>query len=176
MQTQRLEDHILASVADEPPEFLDFQETDEVAVPDGPASTDDPVRVYLREMGSVRLLSRQGEIDLARRIERGKQRMRKAISRCPLTWRAMLAIYEGVRDHSIRLDDLIEGGRSDEARREEARAEVTAGLAKLARVHQQLVTLERKAEATPQRHVNVRAQLSSKRPWNLLPIRLRRES
>ena len=43
--------------------------------------TDDPVRVYLREMGSVPLLTRQGEVDLARRMERGKLRMMKAISR-----------------------------------------------------------------------------------------------
>ena len=41
--------------------------------------TDDPVRVYLREMGSVRLLTKQAEIDLARRMERGNQRMLKAI-------------------------------------------------------------------------------------------------
>ena len=46
--------------------------------------TDDPVRVYLREMGSVSLLNRQGEIDLATRMERGKLLMRKAISRSPM--------------------------------------------------------------------------------------------
>ena len=43
--------------------------------------TDDPVRVYLREMGAVPLLTREGEVDLARRMERGKLRMQKAISR-----------------------------------------------------------------------------------------------
>src|SRR3712207_2718250 len=41
--------------------------------------TDDPVRVYLREMGSVPLLTREGEVNLARRMERGKLRMRKSI-------------------------------------------------------------------------------------------------
>src|SRR5689334_9720728 len=55
------------------------------------ALTDDPVRVYLREMGSVSLLSRQREIDLAQRIERGKLRMRKALSRSPLIRRRVLA-------------------------------------------------------------------------------------
>ena len=46
--------------------------------------TDDPVRVYLREMGAVPLLTREGEVDLARRMERGKFRMQKAISRSAL--------------------------------------------------------------------------------------------
>ena len=46
--------------------------------------TDDPVRVYLREMGSVPLLTREGEVNLARKMERGKVRMQKAISRSPL--------------------------------------------------------------------------------------------
>ena len=55
----------------------DFQESDEFGShpedhPVEPPSTDDPVRVYLREMGSVRLLNRQGEIELAKRMERGK--------------------------------------------------------------------------------------------------------
>ena len=46
--------------------------------------TDDPVRVYLREMGAVPLLTREGEVNLARRMERGKMRMQKAISRSAL--------------------------------------------------------------------------------------------
>src|SRR5690348_8480192 len=49
--------------------------------------TDDPVRVYLREMGSVSLLTREGEIHLAQRMERGKFLARKALSRSPLVWR-----------------------------------------------------------------------------------------
>ena len=49
--------------------------------------TDDPVRVYLREMGSVRLLTRQREIELAKKMEHGKLRLRKAVSRSPLVWR-----------------------------------------------------------------------------------------
>ena len=55
---------------DEPPELsnADLQEHEQSA--QDAVSTDDPVRVYLREMGSVRLLNRQGEIDLARHIDR----------------------------------------------------------------------------------------------------------
>src|SRR5579884_393336 len=61
------------------------------------ASTDDPVRVYLREMGSVRLLNRQGELDLARRMERGKLRAEKAVSRWPAMWREVLSLYQELR-------------------------------------------------------------------------------
>src|SRR5262245_35713824 len=80
-------------------DFLDsaFPESDEAAPNPEESVTDDPVRVYLREMGSVSLLSRQKEIDLARRMERGKLRMQKAISRSPLVRAEVLAIYDDVR-------------------------------------------------------------------------------
>src|SRR5881392_1632304 len=98
----------------------DFEESDEydshledhsVEAP----STDDPVRVYLREMGSVRLLNRQGEIDLATRMERGRLRMRKALSRSPLVWQMVLALSEGAREGTVRLADFVELGGADEA-------------------------------------------------------------
>jgi len=54
--------------------------------------TSDPVRVYLREMGTVPLLTRQGEIDIARRFERGHLRTLKAISRSPLAIREVIAL------------------------------------------------------------------------------------
>src|SRR5690349_11481210 len=91
---------------------------------DGQVSTDDPVRVYLREMGSVRLLKRQGEIDLARRMERGKFRKRKALSRSPLVWKMALALYEQARRDELRLDEVTEIGGMEEEVRAAARAEV----------------------------------------------------
>ena len=73
---EHLEEYVIdpessLAIAAEPAEWpdTDFQEQHEELVPE-PASSDDPVRVYLREMGSVRLLSRQAEIDLARRSVR----------------------------------------------------------------------------------------------------------
>jgi len=158
----------LRTTVDESPEFLDsdFQEQDEFTPEEHPGyvSTDDPVRVYLREMGSVRLLSRQGEIDLARRMERGKLRMRKALSRSPLVWQNVLSAYEEIRKSNLRLDDLVEIGGQEEAARTEARAAATARLAKFARGHRNLVELERKIAATPKRCVNVQAKLQAKIP------------
>src|SRR6185437_10509261 len=90
--------------------------------------TDDPVRVYLREMGSVSLLNRQGEIDLATRMERGKLLMRKAISRSPMVWRNVLTLQDDFRQAEGRLDGVFELGGLDEEARDDARAEVTRRL------------------------------------------------
>ena len=70
--------------------------------------TDDPVRMYLREMGSVELLSREGEIAIAKRIEAGRERMIGAISESPLTLRSVLAWYEALNDGAMLLRDVID--------------------------------------------------------------------
>src|SRR5579883_262126 len=127
-------------------------------------STDDPVRVYLREMGSVRLLSRQGEIDLAQRMERGKLRMEKPLSRSPLVWRSVLALYEEARQGATRLEEFAEIGGQDSDARESARADVTRRLAKFARAINALTEMEHKIASTPKRHVNLRAKLERKLP------------
>jgi RNA polymerase primary sigma factor len=69
--------------------------------------TNDPVRMYLREMGTVPLLTREGEIELARRIERGEHSVRKALSRSPLVIREILHIGNGVRRDSAELRELL---------------------------------------------------------------------
>jgi len=159
---ERFEEHIA-----EAPEFLDsgIHETDEFGLhheePAGTNWNDDPVRVYLREMGSVRLLSRQGEIDLARKMERGRFRMKKALSRPPLVWEKVLALSEGVRQGELRLGEFAELGASDEDVREKARAETTRRLAKVARACKNLRDLEGKLQALPARHVKLRAKLTS---------------
>src|SRR4051812_23568358 len=70
--------------------------------------TDDPVRVYLREMGSVSLLTRQAEVELARRIERGTFRIQKALSRSPVIRRYILDKYEDLRQSKLSLEDLVD--------------------------------------------------------------------
>ena len=59
--------------------------------------TDDPVRVYLREMGAVPLLTRDGEVTLARKMERGKLRMQKSISRSPLVQQIVVEIADNIK-------------------------------------------------------------------------------
>ncbi|MFZ1938465.1 MAG: RNA polymerase sigma factor RpoD [Terracidiphilus sp.] len=59
--------------------------------------TNDPVRMYLREMGTVPLLTREGEVEIAKRIERGQMRVMKAISRSPIVIREIAALGEDLR-------------------------------------------------------------------------------
>ncbi|MEO3428548.1 RNA polymerase sigma factor RpoD [Pelagibius sp. CAU 1746] len=83
--------------------------------------TDDPVRMYLREMGSVELLSREGEIAIAKRIEAGREKMIGGICESPLTIRALLAWREALIEGRILLRDIIDldatygGGPSEDA-------------------------------------------------------------
>ncbi len=70
--------------------------------------TDDPVRMYLREMGSVELLSREGEIAIAKRIEAGREMMIGAICESPLTIRAILEWHDALVEGKMLLRDIID--------------------------------------------------------------------
>ena len=88
--------------------------------------TDDPVRVYLREMGAVPLLTREGEVDLARRMERGKLRMQKAISRSALVQQVVVDLSEQLKKGAVEIEavadlgDVEEGTPADVKVRQEA--------------------------------------------------------
>jgi RNA polymerase primary sigma factor len=70
--------------------------------------TDDPVRMYLREMGSVELLSREGEIDIAKRIEAGRQAMIAGLCESPLTFQAILIWRDELNEGNVFLRDIID--------------------------------------------------------------------
>ncbi len=70
--------------------------------------TDDPVRMYLREMGSVELLSREGEIEIAKRIEAGQEMMIQGICESPLTIKAITEWREDLIDGKLLLRDIID--------------------------------------------------------------------
>src|SRR3954467_557913 len=76
--------------------------------------TDDPVRVYLREMGAVPLLTREGEVDLARRMERGKVRMQRAISRSALVQGVVVELAENLKKAAIELESVADLGDVEE--------------------------------------------------------------
>ncbi|MBL8439517.1 MAG: RNA polymerase sigma factor RpoD [Zoogloeaceae bacterium] len=71
--------------------------------------TTDPVRMYMREMGTVELLTREGEIEIAKRIEDGLKHMVQAISACPTTIAEMLAMADLVAKDEMRIDELVDG-------------------------------------------------------------------
>ena len=70
--------------------------------------TDDPVRMYLREMGSVELLSREGEIIIAKRIEAGREKMISGLCESPLTQRAIVRWYDALKEDLVLLRDVID--------------------------------------------------------------------
>ncbi|HEX7359258.1 MAG TPA: RNA polymerase sigma factor RpoD [Bryobacteraceae bacterium] len=114
--------------------------------------TDDPVRVYLREMGSVPLLTREGEVTLARKMERGKLRMQKAISRSPLiqsvVWEFADLVRKGAEDVDSYIDfgpaDIEEGSAADIKRRTDIQGLFVAYLAAYKKLTQ---TMEKQAAA-----------------------------
>src|SRR5437870_4014518 len=71
--------------------------------------TTDPVRMYMREMGSVELLTREGEIEIAKRIEDGLRHMIQAISACPTTVKEILDLAEKVEKDEMRIDEVVDG-------------------------------------------------------------------
>jgi RNA polymerase primary sigma factor len=106
------------NVVDEPEE-AEAEESREVVVRDDgkpPVTntredadrTDDPVRMYLREMGSVELLSREGEIAIAKRIEAGRDAMIRGLCESPLTFEAIMVWRDELRSQQVLLRDIID--------------------------------------------------------------------
>ena len=113
--------------------------------------TDDPVRVYLREMGAVPLLTREGEVDLARRMERGKLRMQKAISRSALVQRVVVELAEQLKKGGVELEAVVDLGDVEEGTPADlkVRADAAKHFTDVIALHKKLQQLEEKLEATP---------------------------
>ncbi|MRV72177.1 RNA polymerase sigma factor RpoD [Duganella sp. FT92W] len=71
--------------------------------------TTDPVRMYMREMGAVALLTREGEIEIAKRIEEGLKDMIQAISACPTTIAEIIALAKKIESDEMKVDDVVDG-------------------------------------------------------------------
>jgi len=111
--------------------------------------TNDPVRMYLREMGSVPLLTREGEIELAKRIERGQFAVRKALSRSPLVIREILALPEVLaKDPGSIRDTLVipELVMSDEEVMQQA-AELAATIEEIGKQYKRAQQFRQKLQA-----------------------------
>jgi len=126
--------------------------------------TDDPVRVYLREMGAVPLLTRDGEVSLARKMERGKIRSQKAISRSPLVENLVCEYAEQIRKGALDMDDVVdlgdvEEGTPAEDKRRKQILELLNGLLASSRKKQ---AAEAKFEDTPLSNRKLRKKMHGK--------------
>ncbi|MCZ6722091.1 MAG: RNA polymerase sigma factor RpoD, partial [Proteobacteria bacterium] len=124
VSSEQIED-TLAMLSDMGINVVDNEESDDAAAPvdskggkttttttpsttEEVASTDDPVRMYLREMGSVELLSREGEIAIAKRIEAGRENMIGGICESPFTLEAIAKWYAALDAGDMLLRDIID--------------------------------------------------------------------
>jgi RNA polymerase primary sigma factor len=90
--------------------FEDIEEGEDVELdltPGALEKTNDPVRMYLREMGTVPLLTREGEVEIAKRIERGQIRVLKALSRSPIVIRELLAMGEDLKKGVRSIKEVV---------------------------------------------------------------------
>ncbi|MBK7972035.1 MAG: RNA polymerase sigma factor RpoD [Deltaproteobacteria bacterium] len=110
---------------------LAFQEEEEEEVEDDLGRTNDPVRMYLREMGTVSLLTREGEVEIAKRIERGLIEVRQSALGSPIAMKYLMDVRERlirgeISTREIVDDDVDDDPEEDES--EERRAELDSGL------------------------------------------------
>jgi RNA polymerase primary sigma factor len=128
--------------------------------------TNDPVRMYLREMGAVPLLTREGEIELAKRIERGGKSVRKALSRAPLVIQEMLRLGEELEREHVSVEDvlLLPESIGSEDPQPEARAQLLQAIEEIGRQNKKAQQFRQRLQAVsrgmkPKQHRTMR--------WNL---------
>ncbi len=126
--------------------------------------TDDPVRLYLREMGGVSLLSREGEIELAKKIEEGKEEMTRAIAGMPMTLETLDAVRGRLKKREVSVSDVVlvhdpvdedldeaelDEAELAEAQEEELRQQALAELEQVRRLGKTLLRLYGRRRAAP---------------------------
>jgi len=87
------------------------------------SKSNDPVRMYLRKMGSVSLLTREGEVEIAKRIEQGEHMILGAILNSPVAVREIIDLGDKLRKHKIRVKDIIRDAEDDNAEFDEEEAD-----------------------------------------------------
>jgi RNA polymerase primary sigma factor len=155
-----LETHGIALVDADSREFVSPEDTserkeapqkDDEGKPETLASplekTNDPVRMYLREMGTVPLLTREGEVSIARRIERGERKVLKALSRSPYVLGQIRELGERIRKGQVS-SNLFAGGEEDEDAPQGKLDRARHAIHRILRVITQIETVDRKLKRT----------------------------
>ncbi|MBM4119415.1 MAG: RNA polymerase sigma factor RpoD [Nitrospira sp.] len=138
--------------------------------------TDDPVRLYLKEMGSVALLSREGEIEIAKRIEEGKKDMSMAVFGLPMTIKTVLEISEQIKKEKLSVREVAQTAYDEEMDQEEReemeqddtelRKKTLEALTKVRRPSTPVVALYKKlwaARGNPVKQKRIKAQIKDVR-------------
>jgi len=134
--------------------------------------TDDPVRLYLKEMGSVALLSREGEIEIAKRIEEGKRDIASVIYGMPMTIEFVLALYDQLKNGTIDVREIVpiveteEEFEEEQIQRdyEELRVKTLEGLNSVRKISTSLKSLyevARHANSDPAKQKKIKKQIDT---------------
>ena len=120
--------------------------------------TNDPVRMYLREMGTVPLLTREGEVAIAKRIERGQLLVLKVISRSPLVWKELLGIGEDLREGRRSVKEIVQFDDEEltDEKVEEKTRETLRTIDRIAKLYLEVLKQAQKFDKSPR---------PSKRAW-----------
>ncbi len=131
-------------------DFAEEERVEEIEDIDLIGRTSDPVRLYLREMGRVSLLTREGEVAIAKRIEEGKKEVIRVILNCPITVREVLNIGEGIRQGSIDIRNVTTEVEDDEGYVEEKefyKNKILRIIGRIQRLDDEIKKLKEKGEA-----------------------------
>jgi len=151
----------------------DEKEEKEIDLTPGALSrTDDPVRLYLKEMGSVALLSREGEIEIAKRIEEGKKDIASVIYGMPMTIEFVLALYDQLKNGTIDVREIVpiveteEEFEEEQIQRdyEELRVKTLEGLNSVRKISTSLKSLyevARHANSDPAKQKKIKKQIDT---------------
>jgi len=128
--------------------------------------TNDPVRMYLREMGTVPLLTRDGEVEIAKRIERGQLRVMQTLSRSQLVIQEVLTAGEELKKDPSVIKDLVQFTEDDltEARIEAIHGHTVETIAQIKKLNRRVTTLQTKLAAIPKSR---KAREHRKTRWKL---------
>ncbi|UCD11914.1 MAG: sigma-70 family RNA polymerase sigma factor, partial [Nitrospinaceae bacterium] len=114
-------------------------------------SIDDPVRMYLREMGTISLLTRKGEVEIAKRIEAGQEEVNAAVGNCSVTINEILKLGEQIKSEEISVFDVVHYTEPDEKRLESEKDEAKKFLKNIKKLkveEQKLVKIRKRLEAS----------------------------
>ena len=143
---------ILEEAKDFEKKLEDSEELIDLELPPGLGEKiNDPVRMYLREMGTVPLLTREGEVEIARRIERGQNTVLKSLSRAPLVIQEILSLADETMRDTISARDIIQildPILSDELV-EEKRQQFLAASEEISRQYKKILQARQKLQAIP---------------------------
>ncbi len=158
-------------ILEEPKDFeKKFEEGEEILDLELPVGfgekVNDPVRMYLREMGTVPLLTREGEVEIARRIERGQNTVFKSLSRAPLVIQEIIRMAEDMTSNALSARDVIQISdpiMTDELV-EEKRQEFARNIEELTRHYKRMLQCRQKLQAIPR---GMKPKLYRRQLWEL---------